>query len=66
LLFALLTYGCGFGIFRLVTNGQMPIGRGASRMLTYQSDLPILLPIMIILFIIFGFATFWTATNDVE
>jgi hypothetical protein len=53
-------------IFRLITTGQMLVGRGASRMLTAQSDLPVMLPIMIVLFIIFGFATFWTATNDVE
>ena len=65
-LFGILTYGCGLAIFRLITSGQMPIGRGASRMLTAQSDLPMLLPIMIVLFIFFGFATFWTGVNEVS
>jgi hypothetical protein len=65
-LFGILTYGCGLAIFRLITTGQMLVDRGTSRMLTAQSDLPVMLPIMIVLFIIFGFATFWTATNDVE
>ena len=65
-LFGMLTYGCGMAIFRLIISGQMSIGRGASRMLTAQSDLPVLLPIMIVLFIVFGFATFWTAVNEVS
>jgi len=65
-LFGILTYGCGLAIFRLITTGQMPVGRGASRMLTSQSDLPVMLPIMLVLFIIFAFATFWSATNDIE
>ncbi|MFM7186412.1 MAG: hypothetical protein ACKO14_01205 [Armatimonadota bacterium] len=65
-LFGILTYGCGLAIFRLITTGQMPVGRGASRMLTSQSDLPVMLPIMVVLFIIFAFATFWSATNDIE
>ena len=65
-LFGILTYGCGLAIFRLITTGQMLVGRGASRMLTAQSDLPVMLPIMIVLFIIFGFATFWTAVNEVS
>lgn len=64
-LFGILTYGCGLAIFRLMTIGQMLVGRGVSRMLTAQSDLPVLLPIMIVLFIFFGFATFWTAVNEV-
>jgi hypothetical protein len=53
-------------IFRLITSGQMPIGRGESRLIATQSDMPFLLPIFVILMFIFGFATFWTATNDVE
>lgn len=65
-LFGILTYGCGLAIFRLITTGQMPVGRGASRMLTSQSDRPVMLPIMVVLFIIFAFATFWSATNDIE
>jgi hypothetical protein len=28
--------------------------------------MPFLLPIFVFLMLIFGFATFWTATNDVE
>lgn len=43
-LFGILTYGCRMAIFRLITSGQMFVGRGASRMLTSQSDLPVLLP----------------------
>lgn len=65
-LFGILTYGCGLSIFRLITTGQMPVGRGASRMLTSQSDLPVMLPIMVVLFIIFAFATIWSAINDIE
>jgi len=65
-LFGMLTYGCGMAIFRLITSGQMPIGRGESRFIATQSDMPFLLPIFVILMLIFGFATFWTATNDVE
>jgi hypothetical protein len=65
-LFGILTYGCGLSIFRLKTTGQMPVGRGASRMLRSQSDLPVMLPIMVVLFIIFAFATFWSAINDIE
>ena len=64
--FGILTYGCGLAIFRLITTRQMLVGRGASRMLTAQSDLPVMLPIMIVLFIVFGFATFWTAVNEVS
>lgn len=65
-LFGILTYGCGLAIFRLITTGTMLVGRGASRMLTERSDLPVMLPIMIVLFIIFSFATFWTAVNEVS
>ena len=65
-LFGILTLGCGLAIFRLITTGTMLVGRGASRMLTERSDLPVMLPIMIVLFIIFGFATFWTAVNEVS
>jgi len=65
-LFGILTYGCGLAIFRLITTGQMPVGRGASRMLTSQSDPPVILPVTVVLFIIFAFATFWSAINDIE
>jgi hypothetical protein len=65
-LFALLTYACGYSDFRLMFSGQTFLGRGESRMVASTNDMPFLLPIFVILMLIFGFATFWTATNDVE
>lgn len=35
-------------------------------MVASNSDMPLLLPIFVVLMLVFGFATFWTATNDVE
>ena len=65
-LFALLTYACGSSAFRLMFSGQTFLGRGASRMIASTNNMPFLLPIFVILMLVFGFATFWTATNDVE
>lgn len=65
-LFGLLTYACGSSVFRLISSGQTFLGRGESRLVATRSDMPFLLPIFVILMLIFGFATFWTATNDVE
>lgn len=65
-LYALLTYACASSAFRLIFSGQTLLGRGSSRMVASNSDMPLLLPIFVVLMLVFGFATFWTATNDVE
>ncbi|MFZ4781437.1 MAG: hypothetical protein ACOYLC_03910 [Armatimonadaceae bacterium] len=79
--FGLLTIGCGFNVYSIITTGEMSIGRSSRPMyerlnpsqmfaprsgefVLRQSELPGLLPIMIVLVLAFAYATYWSSQTD--
>jgi len=62
LVFTLLTVGCGINVYNLITTGQMTIGR--QRVVITTADIPNLLPIMIVLFIVFLLGVVWSVATD--
>ena len=62
LVFTLLTLGCGINVYNLITTGQMTIGR--QRVVITTADIPNLLPIMIVLFIVFLLGVVWSVATD--
>jgi hypothetical protein len=62
LVFTLLTVGCGINVYNLITTGQMTIGR--QRVVMTTADIPNLLPIMSVLFIVFLLGVVWSVATD--
>jgi hypothetical protein len=62
LVFTLLTVGCGINVYNLITTGQMTIGR--QRVVITTADIPNLLPIMSVLFIVFLLGVVWSVATD--